>query len=104
MLPASEFPRSVGGGAQKIVFDEALMGPLEQGQDLIALDDALKILVEVDPRKAQVVELRFFGGMTVEETAQTLKVSPDTVLRDWRLAAGESLAKTRDDQGEMRTA
>jgi DNA-directed RNA polymerase specialized sigma24 family protein len=52
----------------------------------VALDDALKLLAEVDPRKSQVVELRFLGGLGVEETAEVLKVSPDTVLRDWRLA------------------
>jgi RNA polymerase sigma factor (TIGR02999 family) len=75
-----------GGGAEKIVFDELLVGPSEQAHDLVALDDALKALAEVDPRKSQVVELRFFGGMTGEEIAKLLKVSPDTVLRDWRLA------------------
>jgi DNA-directed RNA polymerase specialized sigma24 family protein len=49
---------------------------------MIALDDALKLLAEVDPRKAQVIELRFWGGLTADETAEVLKVSPDTVLRD----------------------
>ena len=52
----------------------------------MGLDEALKTLAEVDPRKSQVVEMRFFGGLSVEETAEVLKVSPDTVLRDWRLA------------------
>lgn len=75
-----------GGGAQKIVFDEALMGPPGRDQELVALDDALKVLSEVDPRMSQMVELRFFGGMSVKETAEVLKVSSDTVLRDWRLA------------------
>lgn len=75
-----------GGGAQKVTFDEELVGPLEQCQDWVALDDALKVLAGVDPRKVQVVEFRFFAGMSVEETAEVLKVSPDTVLRDWRLA------------------
>ena len=50
------------------------------------MDDALKALALIDPRKSQVVELRYFGGLSVEETAEALKVSPDTVLRDWRLA------------------
>jgi RNA polymerase sigma-70 factor (ECF subfamily) len=75
-----------GGGVPKVTLDEALMGPQEKGHDLVALDDALKTLAGVDPRKSKVVELRFFGGLSVEEAAQALKVSPDTVLRDWRLA------------------
>jgi DNA-directed RNA polymerase specialized sigma24 family protein len=52
----------------------------------VALDDALSALAAVDPRKSQVVELKFFGGLSVEETAEVLKVSPDTVLRDWKLS------------------
>lgn len=58
----------------------------ERARELIALDDALQILASLDPRKAQVIELRFFGGLTAEETAEVLKVSADTVLRDWKLA------------------
>jgi RNA polymerase sigma-70 factor (ECF subfamily) len=75
-----------GGGIPRVTLDEALMGSQEMGHDLVALDDALKALTELDPRKGKVVELRFFGGLSVEETAEVLKVSPDTVLRDWRLA------------------
>ena len=75
-----------GAGLSKVTLDEALIGPQEKGQDLVALDDALTVLAEVDPRKSQVVELRFFGGLSAEETAEILKVSPDTVLRDWKLA------------------
>jgi RNA polymerase sigma factor (TIGR02999 family) len=75
-----------GGGVPKVTLDEALMGPQEKGHDLVALDDALKALADVDPRKSKVVELRFFGGLSVEETAEVLKVSPDTIMRDWRLA------------------
>jgi RNA polymerase sigma-70 factor, ECF subfamily len=75
-----------GGGIPKVTLDEALMGPQEKGHDLVALDDALKVLADFDPRKSKVVELRFFGGLSVEETAEVLKVSPDTVHRDWRLA------------------
>jgi RNA polymerase sigma-70 factor (ECF subfamily) len=75
-----------GGGIPKVTLDEALIGPQEKGQDLVALDDALKVLSRVDPRKGRVVELRFFGGLSVEETAEVLKVHPNTVLRDWRLA------------------
>src|SRR5712691_6945495 len=75
-----------GGGVPKVTLDEALMGPKEKGQDLLKLDDALKALAVVDLRKSKVVELRFFGGLSVEETAEVLKVSPDTVHRDWRLS------------------
>jgi len=75
-----------GAGMSKVTLDEALVGPQEKGQDLVALDDALTLLAEVDPRKSRVVELRFFGGLSAEETAEILKVSPDTVLRDWKLA------------------
>jgi len=75
-----------GGGAERVSFDEALVVSKEQGQDLVALDEALTALAATDPRKSQVVELRCFGGLSVEETAEVLKVSPDTVLRDWRLA------------------
>lgn len=75
-----------GGGVPKITLNEALVGPVEKGRDLVALDDALTALAEVDARKSKVVELRFFGGLSVEETAEVLKVSPETVMRDWRLA------------------
>jgi RNA polymerase sigma factor (TIGR02999 family) len=74
-----------GGGAQKVSLDEALL-VLDAGHDLVAVDDALKALADVDARKSQVVEMRFFGGMTVEETADALNVSPETVLRDWKVA------------------
>jgi RNA polymerase sigma factor (TIGR02999 family) len=75
-----------GGGAHRVTLDEALLAPLEPGHDLVALDDALQALAEMDPRKSQVIEMRFFGGLSVDETAEALKVSPDTVMRDWRLA------------------
>ena len=75
-----------GGEALKVTLDEELVGPLEKGRDLVALDDALKVLSEVDPRKSRVVELRSFGGLGVKETAEVLRVSPETVMRDWRLA------------------
>ena len=69
-----------------MTLDESLVASPERGLDLVALDDALEDLARVDPRKSQVVELRFFGGLSVEETAEALKVSPETVTRDWRLA------------------
>ena len=75
-----------GGGARHVSLDEALIVSSEPGRDLVALDDALNALTEMDPRKGQVVELRFFGGLSVEETAEALQVSTGTVMRDWRLA------------------
>jgi RNA polymerase sigma-70 factor (ECF subfamily) len=75
-----------GAGAPKVSLDEALLVAPGRGKDLVALDDALLALSAFDPRKGQVVELRYFGGLSVEETAETLHVSPDTVMRDWKLA------------------
>ena len=75
-----------GGGAQRVSLDEALTVSGEKGQDLIALDDALTALAVIDARKSEVVELRFFGGLSVEETAETLHVSLETVMRDWKVA------------------
>jgi RNA polymerase sigma-70 factor (ECF subfamily) len=75
-----------GANVSHIPLDEALIVSDEPAADLIALDEALKALAVIDERKSRVVELRFFGGLNVEETAEVLKVSPDTVLRDWKLA------------------
>lgn len=75
-----------GGGALRVTFDEGLPVSDERGQDLVALDDALQALSTFDERKSKVIELRFFGGLSVEETAAVLKVSTDTVMRDWKLA------------------
>jgi RNA polymerase sigma-70 factor (ECF subfamily) len=75
-----------GGVATRVTFDEALAPPQQNGIDVIALDDALQTLSGVDARKARIVELRFFGGLTVQETAATLDVSTDTVTRDWNFA------------------
>src|SRR5215475_5760609 len=75
-----------GGDAYKISFDEAMAVSRHRGEDLIALDDALEKLAAIDARKSKVVELRFFGGLSVEETAEALGVSPLTVKRDWRMA------------------
>ena len=74
-----------GGGARRIPFDEALVS-VERNIDLVELDDALRRLADLDPRKGQVVEMRFFAGLSVEETATALGVSPVTVMRDWRVA------------------
>ena len=70
----------------------------EPSQDLVALDDALKALAEVDARKEQVVEMRFFGGLSVEETAEALHVSTGTVMRDWRLAKVWLLRELQNSQ------
>lgn len=75
-----------GGGAEKVVLDEALEISDEKSHELILLDDALVALDGVDARKSQVVEMRFFGGLTVEETAEALHISPETVMRDWKIA------------------
>ena len=85
-----------GGGAVRVTFDDALVVTDEPGQDLVALDDALEALAGVDERKARVIELRFFGGLSVEETAAVLKVSVDTVMRDWKLAKAWLLRELRD--------
>lgn len=75
-----------GGEIPMLRLDEALDGAEMPGLDFVDLDEALKALAKVDPRKSQVVELRFFGGLNLQETAQVLKVSSDTVLRDWKMA------------------
>ena len=75
-----------GANSPHIVLDEGLLVSDEPRADLVALDDALTALAAIDQRKSQVVELRFFGGLGVEEAAEVLKVSPETVKRDWKLA------------------
>jgi len=75
-----------GGDAARVTFDEALVVTDEPTQDFVALHDALEALAAFDERKSRVIELRFFGGLTVEEAASVLNVSADTVMRDWRLA------------------
>jgi RNA polymerase sigma factor (TIGR02999 family) len=75
-----------GGAAPLVSWDEALELARHRSDQLVALDDALRALAAFDARKARVVELRFFGGLSVEEAAQALEISPDTVLRDWKLA------------------
>lgn len=75
-----------GGAAAHVSFDEALMVTAQPDANLVALDEALNRLSKVDDRKSKVVELRFFGGLDVKETAEAMKISPDTVMRDWKLA------------------
>jgi RNA polymerase sigma factor (TIGR02999 family) len=78
--------RKRGGGALAVSLDEAALVSDEKGDDLVALDEALGLLAELDARQSKVVELRFFGGLSVDETAEVLKVSSGTVRRDWSLA------------------
>jgi RNA polymerase sigma factor (TIGR02999 family) len=78
--------RKRGGGTQRVTLHEGLVSSPEPTLDLIALDRALEALAAVDARKSRVIELRFFGGLSVDETAEVLHVSSDTVKRDWRLA------------------
>src|SRR3989475_3387575 len=82
-----------GGAVRRVNLDQLPEVGSGRSRELIALDDALNALAGVDPRKARVIEMRFFGGLSVEETALVLKVSPDTVMRDWRLARAWLLAE-----------
>jgi RNA polymerase sigma-70 factor (ECF subfamily) len=75
-----------GGDAVRIPLDEALLGTRARGVELLALNEALNSLSKFDARKTRVVELRYFGGLSVQETAQVLQISPETVLRDWKMA------------------
>jgi RNA polymerase sigma factor (TIGR02999 family) len=75
-----------GGDAQQVPFDEAIVMAPERADELIALDEALTQLEVADPRRSKVVELRYFGGLSIEETAEVLNVNPTTISRDWRWA------------------
>jgi RNA polymerase sigma factor (TIGR02999 family) len=75
-----------GGGAEHVPLDELTIVCDERAIELIALDDALNHLATLDPRKSLIVELRFFGGLTVEETAEVMKLAPITIMREWRAA------------------
>jgi len=87
-----------GGPATRVTFDEALAVTNEPREDFVALDDALDALAAFDARKSRVVELRFFGGLSVEETASVLNVSPSTVMGDWRLAKAWLQREMRGDR------
>jgi len=97
-----------GGSVQHVSLEEALVVSQDPGVDLVALDDALNALARIDPRKARVVEMRFFGGLSVEETATVIKVSPVTVRRDWSSAKiwlyRELTGETDDGLGSVETA
>ena len=88
-----------GGGQQEVTFDEGLVVSPQRGRDILALDGALKALAVTDARKSRVVELRFFGGLGVEETAEVLKISPETVMRDWKMAKAW-LAREMENTGK----
>jgi len=75
-----------GGGAVRVPLNEALLGTRARGVEMLALDEALTSLSKIAPRKGRVVELRYFGGLSVEESAEVLQISPETVMRDWRTA------------------
>ena len=87
-----------GGRAVRVSFDEALVVSDDPSHDFVKLDEAMEALAKFDERKSRVIELRFFGGLTVEETASWTNVSPDTVMRDWRLARVWLQREMRDER------
>jgi RNA polymerase sigma factor (TIGR02999 family) len=87
-----------GGNAARVSFEEALVVTTEPGADFVALDEALEALSRFDERKSRVIEMRFFGGLSVEETAAVLNVSPATVMGDWRLAKAWLKREMRGDR------
>jgi RNA polymerase sigma factor (TIGR02999 family) len=97
-LARARYTRKRGSGALVLDLDEALVVGATPGRELVALSDALDHLAKLDPRKAQVVELRFYGGQSVKESAQVLGVSPETVMRDWRLAKAWLWRELKADQ------
>src|SRR5215468_10612876 len=90
-----------GGAAQQVSLDEALVVSKQRDEGLLALDEALNALAEIDARKSRMVELRFFGGLSVEETAETLGVSVETIHRDWRLAKSWLLRRLRGGKSDV---
>jgi RNA polymerase sigma-70 factor (ECF subfamily) len=88
-----------GGGAVQVPLDEALIGARSGGVELLALNEALVTLSKVDPRKGRVVELRYFGGLSVEETAEVLGISPETAKRDWKIAKAWLLRELSRGEG-----
>jgi RNA polymerase sigma factor (TIGR02999 family) len=87
-----------GGDARAVTLEEAAVAANERVADIVALDDALNRLEKLAPRQSRVVELRYFGGMSVEETSQVLNVSPETVTRDWRMAKAWLLRELQPDE------
>ena len=91
-----------GGGAVHVELDEALHVSAMSDPDLVAVDEALERLAAIDARKSQVVEFRFFGGLSVAETAEALDISPETVMRDWKFAKAWLLRELSPDQAHGR--
>ncbi len=95
---ARQYQKRGGGAVRVTLIDEVALSD-EPGRDLVALDDALEALAALDERKSRVIEMRFFGGLSVKETAEALQVSPETVMRDWKLAKAWLLRQLRTDAG-----
>ena len=97
-----------GGDVPHVALDDAAMVGADRDADLVLLDEAMNTLAQFDARKAQVVEMRFFGGLSVDETAEVLKVSPVTVMRDWSTAKAwlyrELAGETNDGLGAVETS
>jgi RNA polymerase sigma-70 factor (ECF subfamily) len=91
-----------GGPAAHLSLEEDLVVSPERDADLVALDDALERLAAIDPRKSQVVEMRFFGGLSVEEIAEVVKISEKTVRRDWQFAKAWLLHELSGEKGDER--
>jgi RNA polymerase sigma-70 factor (ECF subfamily) len=90
-----------GAGLQEVPLDDALVFAPEQSLEVVRLDEALERLTELDPRQGKIVELRFFGGLTVEQTAKLLKISPKTVKRDWSIAKAWLHSEVRHTDGDV---
>jgi RNA polymerase sigma-70 factor, ECF subfamily len=88
-----------GGEAKRVPLDDVLLAAESRGVEVLALDEALDSLARIDPRKSRVVELRYFGGMKIEETAEVLGISLDTAKRDWRMARAWLVAQLTGKQG-----
>jgi RNA polymerase sigma factor (TIGR02999 family) len=93
---AKRYQKRGGGAMQVTLVDDVALS--EPGRDLVALDDALEALAKHDERKSRVIEMRFFGGLSVKETAEALHVSPETVMRDWKMARAWLLRELRLQQ------
>ena len=93
---AKRYQKRGGGAMQVTLVDDIALS--EPGRDLVALDDALEALAKHDERKSRVIEMRFFGGLSVKETAEALHVSPETVMRDWKMARAWLLRELRLQQ------
>ena len=89
-----------GGGARAMLLEEAVVAAEEQPAELIALNESLELLTQSDPRRAQVVEMRYFGGLSIAETAEALEISPATVKRDWEVARLWLMKQLRDHDND----